>query len=78
MSTATAIATRDPWQAYAERTDRWDAVRAVVVIAFAMLTWTVVWAGGPAAVATIAIGALALVAVDVHTRRVRADVPESA
>lgn len=77
MTTATAPLTRDPWVTHALRADRWDAVRALAVVAVAMIAWTVVWAGGPAAIATITIAVLALVAVDVHTRRVHADVPDS-
>jgi hypothetical protein len=63
------------WLRYDRRLDRWDALRALIVVAFGMLVWTALWVGGAAALATIALGALTLVAVDVHTRRVAHDVP---
>jgi hypothetical protein len=81
VSTTTATTphtTVDRWVAHAIRADRWDAVRAFAVVLFAMLVWTVAWAGGAAAIATIGIAALALVAIDVHTRRVRAEEPTDA
>lgn len=49
--------------------DRWGRMRALVAVLFGMLVWTVIWAGGPAAVASIFVGIVALVAVDVATRK---------